>query len=154
MNLKRLLSKKRKVTKPLTKEQLLKQNKLLKIVYVCFIILLFSVSGVLYWVFLSPMEPVAHCMMYYPKTFGEFPSGIYLSDKYYCIWTKDRSDDYLYYVDYHEMCHNLVFWDRQHFCGSKEGSNGLYPLYNWTAIRWGNYTKEINKYNITGVERI
>lgn len=45
-------------------------------------------------------------------------NGIYFSDRYYCIWTKGRSEVEMRETEVHEQCHDYVYDEYEHFCGS------------------------------------
>lgn len=47
---------------------------------------------------------------------SSFLNGVYYHNKYYCVWTKDRSNPSINRTDYHETCHDLVYNDYEHFC--------------------------------------
>lgn len=124
------------------KKDLIKENRMLNIVVIIYSILGILIVAALFWLTNSPYDPVARCMMYYPKQFGgKFPSGIYVQDNYYCVWTKNTGQDYIDYIDYHEVCHNLVYWDREHFCSDKAIGDNLYGLCPWSYIK--NVSKNI-----------
>ncbi len=42
--------------------------------------------------------------------------GYYRNDDYYCVWTKDRTEEDINSTDYHEVCHELISKDPIHFC--------------------------------------
>jgi hypothetical protein len=45
--------------------------------------------------------------------------GIYVTDKYYCTWTKGKHPNEIASAKEHEICHDLVFKDYEHFCEIK-----------------------------------
>ena len=69
-------------------------------------------------------------------------AGIYFSDNYYCVWTKDEIPSSIQSTEYHEACHYFKDLDRGHFCNKNRQNN--------TDIRdWENHTnvwlEEVNK---------
>ncbi len=42
--------------------------------------------------------------------------GVYFTPDYYCVWTKDRTEQEINRTDVHELCHHFVYMDREHFC--------------------------------------
>jgi len=42
--------------------------------------------------------------------------GIYFTPEYYCVWTKGKNETEIYNTDTHELCHNLIYNDYEHFC--------------------------------------
>lgn len=46
-------------------------------------------------------------------------TGVYHHDGFYCVWTKNRTQDLIKETDYHEMCHAFVHEDNKHFCDYK-----------------------------------
>lgn len=62
-------------------------------------------------------NPFEKCEMYAPKLKDDFDArGIYVRDRYYCVWTKDTNESTIASVREHEICHHLVNNDLQHFC--------------------------------------
>lgn len=46
-------------------------------------------------------------------------NGIYFSsDKYYCVWTEGRLKKFIETTEHHEICHDFVEKDWQHFCNN------------------------------------
>jgi len=44
-------------------------------------------------------------------------NGLYYhGPDYYCVNTKNKNTSEIMETDYHEMCHNLVIKEREHFC--------------------------------------
>lgn len=43
-------------------------------------------------------------------------NGIYFSPEYYCVWTEGRNETEIYETDTHELCHDLVYNEYEHFC--------------------------------------
>lgn len=46
-------------------------------------------------------------------------TGIYYHDKYYCVWIQDRYNEEIIKTEQHEICHHLIYEDREHFCEGK-----------------------------------
>jgi hypothetical protein len=57
--------------------------------------------------------------MYHQSLANEsnYINGIAYGDQYYCVWTKDRSYEYINKTANHEMLHILIEKNRTHFCG-------------------------------------
>lgn len=47
---------------------------------------------------------------------GEFLSGISFRGDYYCVQTLGRTDDEIAATENHEVCHELVYRNYEHFC--------------------------------------
>ena len=48
-------------------------------------------------------------------------NGLYRHNKYYCVWTKDRSPKNILRTECHEQLHTIIHQDNestQHFCGA------------------------------------
>lgn len=45
-------------------------------------------------------------------------NGKYWNDKYFCVWTKDRTPEEINNTYCHESCHDFVYKQREHYCGS------------------------------------
>ena len=44
-------------------------------------------------------------------------NGLYEpNDRFYCVWTKNRTTTDIQKTDYHETCHELILMDKKHFC--------------------------------------
>ena len=58
------------------------------------------------------------CILYNPEAkFGL--RGIYHTPDYYCVWTKGRSLEAINKTECHEVCHDLIYKDYEHFCEGK-----------------------------------
>ena len=92
--------------------------KVLVIFLVCFIVLAFNsyFSVVIYRDYIIEVEEgCKSCQMYNAKVkFGI--NGVYNTDGYYCIWTKDRTEEEIQITELHENCHDLVHKNDDHFC--------------------------------------
>lgn len=44
-------------------------------------------------------------------------NGLYHHGDYFCVWVKDRNVTEIVGSQTHELCHHLVYVDRDHFCG-------------------------------------
>ena len=51
-----------------------------------------------------------------PKIQGLPINGLSVSGKYYCVWTKGRNASEISRTENHEIAHQLVFRDYNHFC--------------------------------------
>ena len=48
---------------------------------------------------------------------SEYINGVAFDDKYYCVWTKGRTEQMINKTDVHEQCHILIELDtKNHFC--------------------------------------
>jgi hypothetical protein len=50
--------------------------------------------------------------------------GIYYADEYYCVWTKGESTNEIKNTECHEVCHDLIYDNWQHFCDNKKNIEG------------------------------
>lgn len=48
----------------------------------------------------------------------DFLSGIYKDESYYCVLTKNRTNEQINATEYHEMCHVVIDRDFNHFCNN------------------------------------
>lgn len=51
-------------------------------------------------------------------TQDEFVAGLSYGTKYYCVWTKGKTSDEISNITNHEICHQLVAREQDHFCFS------------------------------------
>jgi len=57
------------------------------------------------------------CVMYnFTNVLKARVNGIYYHDWGYCVWTQNRTLEDIYRTDCHEICHDLVYKDYEHFC--------------------------------------
>ena len=66
------------------------------------------------------IENLERMEFYYGRdkiNFTEVPTGYYVNNSYYCVWTKNRTFEYINNTDHHEVCHELISKDpSNHFC--------------------------------------
>ena len=71
----------------------------------------FSQSFQYFWLATERLELYNRSISKWVKT-----DGLYITDSYYCVWTKDRSTEDITNTDSHELAHELVNRTHEHFC--------------------------------------
>ena len=60
-------------------------------------------------------EGCSSCQLYDPDVKNGL-NGLYEQDNYYCVWTEGRTFEAINKTEYHEVCHDFVNKQHEHFC--------------------------------------
>ena len=68
-------------------------------------------------------ETKESCNMRFNRTNGLGVNGLYVKEKYYCVWVEGRTLEEINGTKNHELCHVNIGRDVEHFCGGKTDGN-------------------------------
>ena len=92
-----------------------------KVIIAFYVVIVIYLIAITFYVFLKP-DKCESCKLYEP-TAQHGINGLYVTDEYFCVWTKDRSKEIIENTTIHEECHALVWDNYDHFCRNGLGKN-------------------------------